>query len=373
MSKTKVLICIPNLHGGGAERVALQLFRGLDRDSFSPVLFIHERQGALLRALEGDTRDIIFQHDEPYRRGHLLGSLRGTIAAARRADVIIGANEGRAAFLAILAARITGKPLILWLHTNWTEFRHKVSWRQMFALRQFNRADAIVACSDGASAAFADIVPQGATKLSTIRNGSPIIRVQAQALEPVEPQHEALFDRPVVVNVGRLSPEKGHDILIRAHALLREQGVDHRLMIVGEGDLRGNLLALAEELAVSDTVHLLGFQDNPYRYVARATVFALSSRIEGFPLVLVEAMACGTPIVASDCPSGPREVLEDGAYGPLVPVENPAALAEALGAVLRDPAERARLSALVAGRARDFDIGAMVEEWEGLIRSVRRD
>ncbi len=151
---------------------------------------------------------------------------------------------------------------------------------------------------------------------------------------------------PVVVAAGRLASWKGFADLIRAMALLVVK-MPARLLILGDGPLRPSLQALVGELGLEDSVHLCGYVDNPLKYFARADVFALSSHVEGLPNVLVEAMMCGCTPVSTDCPTGPREVLADGAFGYLVPVGNPPAMAAGIAQALVHPISRARLQEAV--------------------------
>ncbi|MDT1063368.1 glycosyltransferase [Paracoccus sp. CPCC 101403] len=369
MDKVKVVICVPNLHGGGAERVALQLARGLDPQHFDARLYVHERQGTLLGMISPEMQ-VTFQNDKPYRRNQLPRNFLGSLDQARDADVVVGANEGRASALALVAGRLLGKPVALWLHTDWARFSQRVSWRQRLALRLYRHASAVVACSDGAARSFAGMFPQ--IPLRTISNGIPVAQVRRLAEEPLPPEDQALFTDPVVVTVGRLDHPKAHDLLIAAHAQLREGGHWHRLVILGEGPLRGALEDQARELGVADSVHFLGFQSNPYRYMRHATVFALSSRYEGFGLVLAEALACGLPVVSADCPSGPREVLDGGRFGMLVPPENAAELAAGIGALLADPERRKELVRISGERAQDYDISTMVDGWSRLLQVLAR-
>ena len=369
MGRLRVLMTIPNLHGGGAERIALQMHQAFDRSTIDPVLLIQERFGSYVSAAEGDP-SIMFINEGHYRRRQLPRSLLATWRAARQADVIIGGNEGRPSFAALVAAKLTGLPVVMWLHTDWQRFSNHVSWRQRWAVRLYRHADAIVACSGGVAKAFSDLVPQAAHLVRTIENGVPVEDIRALADEPLSPDHASLFAQPVVLNVGRLQYEKGHDTLIEAHALLRGQGVRHRLVILGEGPLLPDLKALTDRLDVSDTVHFLGFQANPYKFMRAARVFALSSRFEGFSLVIAEAFACGLPVVASDCPTGPGRLLNGGTYGLLVPVDDPAALAAALGRVITDDAESARLAGLSTERSAAFGLGQMVAKWQDLLRAV---
>ncbi len=129
--------------------------------------------------------------------------------------------------------------------------------------------------------------------------------------------------------MGRLTRQKDFVTLIWAFARLRESR-PARLVILGEGEERGALLALADALGIASDIDLPGFVNNPYAYLSRASLFVLSSRWEGLPGVLIEALACGTRVISTDCPSGPREILAEGTYGELVPVADPASLAEAM-------------------------------------------
>jgi len=143
-------------------------------------------------------------------------------------------------------------------------------------------------------------------------------------------------DVPTIVAVGRLSFQKGFDVLIRAHAQARPRAM-HRLLIVGDGEDRSKLEALADELGVADTVAMPGFDLNPYRAMRSADALCLSSRWEGMPTVLVEALLLGCPVIATDCVEGVGAVLEHGAYGALVPSGDTGALADALVQHLADP------------------------------------
>lgn len=149
--------------------------------------------------------------------------------------------------------------------------------------------------------------------------------------DPVDHPWFADTDVPVIISAGRLAPEKRFADLINAIKTMNESRYV-RLILLGDGPLRQELQTLIDELKLADRVQLLGFQDNPMKFFKRSRLFVLSSRVEGLPNVLVEAMACGCPVVSTNCPTGPREVLRDGEYGELVPVGSPPALA---GAILR--------------------------------------
>ena len=163
---------------------------------------------------------------------------------------------------------------------------------------------------------------------------------------------------PVILAIGRLAEQKDFPMLIRAFALLRRNR-SARLVILGEGKLGDRLQRLAASLGIADDFLLAGFVDNPYQYIQRSSVVAVSSRWEGMINVLIEALAVGTPVVSTDCHSGPAEILEDGRFGRLVPVGDAGAFAAALEETLDNPITRDVLQ----GRADDFSVDRVLPEY----------
>jgi glycosyltransferase involved in cell wall biosynthesis len=204
-------------------------------------------------------------------------------------------------------------------------------------------ADAIVAVSHNVADSLTRELGMPTRLVHTIYN--PIITddLPSKAETSLDDPWFAPGAPPVVLAAGRLAPEKDHATLIRAFAAVRARR-PARLVILGEGRQRGTLEALARELDVSADVRLPGFDHNPFRWMRRSAVFALSSTFEGLPGALIQAMACGCRVISTDCPGGTREVLDGGARGPLVPIGDAAALARGIAALLddaeRDPARR---------------------------------
>jgi glycosyltransferase involved in cell wall biosynthesis len=172
-----------------------------------------------------------------------------------------------------------------------------------------------------------------------------------------------------VVACGRLKALKGFSTLIDALAVVRERVPAH-LWIVGEGEQRASLERKIARLGLGGCVRLLGFRPNPYRYMAAADVFALSSRFEGFGNVIVEAMACGAPVVSADCPYGPREIIEDGVNGILVEPASAASLARGILRVLEDKELKRRLASNGFERARDFEADSIAREYGELFARI---
>jgi glycosyltransferase involved in cell wall biosynthesis len=175
--------------------------------------------------------------------------------------------------------------------------------------------------------------------------------------EPVSDPWFVAKQHPVIVGAGTLAPWKGFDDLIRAVGTLRDRGRQVRLVIFGEGAMRSELEALTVELELQDLVRLPGHEANPLRYFAHADAFVLSSHVEGMPNVLVEAMLCGCTPVAADCPTGPRELLQEGRYGYLVPVRDHVALADGIEQALDHPIAKETLAEAV----RPFEQRAVIE------------
>jgi len=223
-----------------------------------------------------------------------------------------------------------------------------VRWWQLFSMRRFYPwADAVIFPSDGAASDFAALTGFSPKRLHAIPNA--VVDPELSRLSQEAPEHPWLAGKgpPLILGAGELCARKDFATLIRAFARGQARRPS-RLMILGEGRQRRNLEGLAQALGVGDKVALPGFVTNPYAYMARAMVFVLSSLWEGSPNVVVEAMAVGTPVVCTDCPSGPREILKGGTYGPLVSVGNYEALARAIEETLEHPPDPAVLKEAAA-------------------------
>ncbi|MGD8997844.1 MAG: glycosyltransferase [Anaerolineae bacterium] len=228
----------------------------------------------------------------------------------------------------------------------------------------YPRADGVVALSQGIADDTAQVASIPVGDISVVYN--PIVdeRLEFLAQQPVD--HPWFSDGiPTIVAVGRLSEEKGFSYLLQAVARVRRQR-QVRLLIIGEGPERAKLESLARAKGIGSDTQLLGYRENPYSYLANADVFVLSSLWEGLPAVVVEAMACGAPVVATDCPSGPGEIITKETEGILVPPADPEALADAILRVLSDTNLRQAMRAAGRSRAQDFRVDKIAREYERL-------
>jgi glycosyltransferase involved in cell wall biosynthesis len=229
----------------------------------------------------------------------------------------------------------------------------------------YRRADAIIAVSDGVKYDLVEGFGLPDEKVHVIYNPVDLERIQRQAAEvPQMPWYREGV--PIIVTTGRLEEPKGHCHLLRAFAILRTR-MQCRLVLIGEGSLRAELELLVRRLGLEADVWFAGWQANPYQYMAHSTVFVLSSLWEGFPGALLEALACGLPVVSFDCQSGPREILRNGECGILVPVGDEECLAAELVTLLGTPARCQDLSRRARERALQFEVtGALGSYWDVL-------
>ncbi|MHB8762934.1 MAG: glycosyltransferase [Deferrisomatales bacterium] len=365
--RTKVLFVIHHLEGGGAERVMVRLLRGLDRTRFDPVLALIERRGPFLADVPADVpvRDC-------GRRDH-GGSLRwlanlGRIFRDERADVLVSFLwfPNVVSLLVHAVAGCPGRVIVSERLTvegaregRFTEFARRVSLRLLY-----RRAARVVPNSEAARLQLLRLLGLPADRVVAIPNPVDMDWVRAAGGEGTA---RAEKDPLQIVAMGRLVPQKGFDLLLRAVAGLTEPW---RLTILGEGREAAALRTMAERAGLSDRVSFPGFLSTPYAVLRAADVFVLSSRYEGFPNALLEAMALGLPCVATRCPTGPDELITDGIDGLLVPVEDPEGLRSAIARLGADPTLRARIGAAAAVRAREFDTPVIVRRFEALIEEV---
>jgi glycosyltransferase involved in cell wall biosynthesis len=230
--------------------------------------------------------------------------------------------------------------------------------RQAEIARRYPALDAVTVLTRHDRDTYADALG-GAIRLEQIPNATPEL-----GAEP------ATLDAPVIVAAGRLTLQKGFDLLIPAFAKVAERHPEWTLRICGDGPQRWRLARLILEHDLSNNVVLMGAVDRLDEQMSGASMYALSSRFEGLPMVMIEAMSLGLPVVSFDCPTGPREVIEDGRSGVLVPDGDVGALAQALLAVVEDPERRRALGAGAAQRAKDYSLASIGPRWEALIAEL---
>jgi glycosyltransferase involved in cell wall biosynthesis len=232
---------------------------------------------------------------------------------------------------------------------------------RLFIKSCYPKADKIIAVSESIKQDLILNFHFPDTKIEVVYNPVDIGEIEKLSEETVE--HPWFHDHmPVIVSVGRLTKQKGYPYLLHAFSLVKKR-LSCRLAIIGDGEDRAKLLSMAKDLGVGREVEFLGFQKNPFKYMARSSLFVLSSLYEGFPNVILEAMALGLPVISTDCPSGPAEIIEDKKSGLLVPVRDEKALAGAIISVMTDELLRVSLGREARRRASAFDIEKIAKDY----------
>jgi glycosyltransferase involved in cell wall biosynthesis len=329
MEASRVAFLLPNMRGGGAERVALRLIGDfLDIGCEVDLVLLHAA-GELMPLVPSAAH--VVDLDAPrirsavfplarYLRERNPSALQASMWPLTTAAVIARAIARSRTRLVLSEHVMLSRQYAGFGRIGRTFLGRSIAW-------SYPKADARVAVSER--------VADDLTAISRIDRGSIDVIYNPVAGPPLDiaPPEEikAMWNGAAdrIITVGSLKAQKNHAMLIRAFALLRKRR-NAKLMILGEGELREPLRALAAERGVAEDVLFAGFTTDPWPYYESATAFALSSDYEGYPLVLIEAMRCGLPVVSTDCESGPAEILAGGLYGKLTPVGDAAAFAEAL-------------------------------------------
>jgi glycosyltransferase involved in cell wall biosynthesis len=363
--KEKIAFFIPAMYGGGAERVVLNLLEGMTAKDLDLDLVLAAAEGPYMDRVP-PTVNVV-----DLKAGRIINSILPLIRYLRthKPSVLIS-HLNHANVIALIAGYLsrTNTPIIVVAHNTLsvaraTQLRGNVVKLIMKWL--YPRANAVATVSLAAARDMEVELGLPVNSVHTIYN--PIVdhRLFTQAQEVTEEKWLKPNSPPLYLSIGRLTEQKDFVTLLKSFALVKEH-LDARLIILGEGELRQDITLLIKDLGIADSVSLPGFVKNPYPYLKAASAFILSSRWEGLPTVLVEAMACGCPVIATDCPSGPLEILEQGKYGTLVPIGNFQALSQAMIQVLNCPPK----TELLIERSQDFSVERSVAEYLNLIKQT---
>jgi glycosyltransferase involved in cell wall biosynthesis len=361
----QVLIFRPTLGDGGADRVTVTLLQHLDRARFAPSIALARRSGVLIDEVPPDVP--VLDLGAP-RLAAAVPYLARAIRE-RRPDIVV-CTAGGANVIAVAAHRLAGsKARLVLSERSSLRRRDRSGMRTAVELRlkrfAYRRADLITAVSEGVADDLVELLALDRRRVQVVYNPLIADDLAERAAEPVAHPWFASPD-PVLLAVGRLVEVKDYPAMLDALAAVR-RSTAARLVILGDGPLRGELEARSRALGLGDAVAFLGYDKNPYRYMKRARLVIQSSRAEGLPGTLVQSLACGTPVVATDCDHGPREVVRDGVDGYLVPVGDAPALAERVIALLGDPALHQRFGEAGAEGARRFSIASSMQRYHAAI------
>lgn len=350
---------LPNLEGGGTERVFVHLANGLVARGLAVHLVLANAVGPFLSELQPQVNVVNLGCGAVWR---VIPSLVSALRRIQPCAVLAGISHANVT--ATIAHRLAGSRarLVLSEHAHLSSVVRLYPGLRMRVTRRLMRltypmAHTVVCVSEGVVADLRQHLSACDTRTVVVYN--PVVDETLMAKASMEPAHPWLRqkDEPVVLAAGRLIAQKDFAMLLEAFALLRARR-PARLLILGEGELRSALVAQAQRLGISDWVEMPGFEPNPFSAMRAAGLFVLSSCFEGLSCVLIEAMACGTRVVSTRCPSGPEEVLEDGRWGRLVPVGDTLSMAAAMDKALDDPHPPD-----VANRAAEFSVARAVQRY----------
>jgi glycosyltransferase involved in cell wall biosynthesis len=337
-SGAPIAFFLPSVRGGGAQRVIVNLVQGITERGLPVDVVLSAMDGVFLEQLPRSVRVVDLGAPRLLRSVvPLTGYLR------RERPRVLVSSLNHANLVALWAARLArqGTPVVVTVHNTMSQANGAQGrlaagvWSRL--LRAFYPwAASIVAVSRGAAVDLVRTSGLPEDSVEVVYNPVITPALVAQARQPPAHPWFGAGQPPVILGVGRLTAQKDFATLVRAFARVRRERAA-RLMILGQGEDRSMLEALAGQLGVSEDVALPGFQDNAMAFMAGSALFVLSSAWEGLPTVLIEALAAGARVVSTDCPSGPREILQEGRLGALVPVGDDAALARAMLEALDRP------------------------------------
>ena len=356
----KIALFLPSLAGGGAERIVLNLVRGFSNRGHKVDLVLVNAVGAYMKNIPDSVHLVDLGADR------FLKSLFKLVSYLRKEnpDVLISSLPP-SNIIAIWAKIISRVPCRLFLRLDnptsvvlkhMTQFKGLLIWKMIPLFYPF--ADGLIAVSCGVAEDIKKTLSYNDDNIHVIYNPIDIDSINRQAEMPLEHPWFKEGQPPVILGIGRLSKQKDFPTLIRAFNLVRKQR-SARLVILGEGEERSTLGYLMREMKLENEIEMPGFVDNPYAYLAKASIFVLSSIYEGLSTVIIESLAVETPVVSTDCPTGNDEILDSGKYGLLEPVGEPEAMADA---ILKTLAQRPKKSFL-QNRANDFSFDERINEY----------
>lgn len=367
-SVIKVLFILPNLRGGGAERMTLTLLRNIQRDQILPSLFLLNGEGNYWNEVPNGIEVSFAAADGMRIRGNLRAAITHLRNLARDASCFVGCLELDATYIAATLGQCYHRPVIGWVHTPIQPYLQTVPWKHRSLVRWiYPRLSQVVFPSETAAESMKTSICLPAEKCRIIPDGIDLNQITSAAEAPLPEWAIRIFNRPVVISVGRLEARKNFQMLIDTHAYMRQMGYDHHLLILGEGDERKILERRSIEKGVNDSVFLPGFIVNPYPLMKRSSVYVHPSQIEGFGLGILEAQSLEVPVVATACSSSVIDLLDGGNAGSLSAVDDYSELCADVIQLLGDANKRASLAKAGYENSKRYSIGPIAKEWEKLL------
>lgn len=395
MKNKKIIFFIPTLAIGGGERVVSQLSLGFNKDIEKIIVLFKEEisypYDARIISLDVNFSGRLFSRIYNLTVGFLKFK---SLVKREKPDYVISFGNS-----ANIINILSGSRAIVRID-SFMSSACRNNWEKIYKFLikiLFKKSNKVITVSNGVANDLVENFKVPREKIIVIYNPINLKEIRRLSVDSLEEKYNSIFKNLVIINVGRLSEPKGQWHLIKSFKLVKEKIKDAKLVILGGGKLEFELKKLAKEMGLTDDIFFLGWKDNPFKYLAKAKVFVLSSLWEGFGNVIVEAMACGLPIVSTDCKSGPREIISPemdlkkeikenyyGKFGVLVPafnlddkiiaddiIEEEKKMAEAIVKIIFDKNLCEELKNNSLQRAEEFDVKNIIKEWDFLNDEIK--
>lgn len=370
-SSNKITIVLPNLNAGGAEHVNLLLAEGLLKQGYAIDLVLFNREGKFMSRIPEGVK-LIAHKNKCSKLAGLFYGFFNVMRSARSSSVIIAGLELSPTYVCYAVKLLVGKPVVAWLHVDLVEYFSRLRRLHHILIKFiYPKVDMIVSVSQGVRSSLLKKVAVREDRIKVIYNISEIYSdsiINADNEQNTELQclKRQFSEKKFILSVGRLTEQKGFDFLIKTFYEITNSNKNIHLVILGDGPLKKDLLELTSKYGISDKVHLIGFVSDVGWFYRHCWILVHPARFEGLGMVLIEAMSCGKPVISTDCPSGPREVLSGGKYGVLSPTGDVSSLLNNI-LMMEDKSVYEKFSKLAALRAKDFSCLTIIPEWKKII------
>ncbi|MFK5986668.1 MAG: glycosyltransferase [Pseudomonadota bacterium] len=368
----KVIFVLPSLRGGGAERVNLTIINNLDKTKFEITLFVFTSNDCKYYDKIAPHIKVIFACNRKSLTFILPRIIKKLNFSIKKNDIVVAGLELLATYTCYVASLFSGVKVISWMHCNINEYlvidgRSKIHIGLIKLI--YPKLSTIVCITEGAKKSLNKILkPINKSNCIIINNPIEVNSGVDASLSRIEPDFFNDSNKEyLIVSAGTLNYRKGFDLLIKAMASLIDDGVAVRLIIYGDGPEKKNLNDLIIKLGIVEYIELYGFVEDLICMISKADLYVLPSRAEGFGMVILEAMLAGVPVLAADCPTGPREILGDNEYGVLVKCSDIASMKDGIKMLLESKSLRQEYVKKASERVLHYNVGDVLEKWEALL------
>lgn len=370
MKRIKVLFVIDLIGAGGAQKVASTILKFINKSRFEVelALFTYKREFIYKPQINIKCHNLKVKRTRYsiFPLVHLLKKIKPSIIFSTLSRIDSTVN------LALKISRINAKLILRSSNFLSIYLKENPFFTSLLSYWSYKNCDIIVASTYEMKKDMENNLNLDPNKIKVIHNPIDLQTIKRMSNESVNNnlfKEKDLENKPLIIAMGRLSKQKGYPYLFKALKIVKNE-LPSKLVILGKGENKKYLEDLVKDLGILEDVIFLGFQSNPYKCIANADLFVLSSLWEGFPNALIEAMACETPVISTDCPSGPKEIITSGVNGILVPTRNPKALASAILKVLMDKDLSIKFTIAGKNRVNDFEVKRIVGKYEELFKSA---